>query len=107
MAIAHLRKKDYTILDTNWRFGKEEIDIIASIDDMLVVVEVKTRVNNYFGDPESFVNQRKQKHLIRATAYYVESKAIDLEVRFDVIGIISNNQQLDLVHIEAAFSPRW
>jgi putative endonuclease len=47
-----LRKKGYKIIERNWRFGKDEIDIIAIDNDYLVIVEVKTRRSNYFAEPE-------------------------------------------------------
>lgn len=107
MAVAHLRKSGYQILERNWRFGKEEIDIIARIADELVVVEVKTRNSDFFGEPHEFVSKSKQNHMIRAAHAYVEKKDLDVEVRFDVIGIIINPSGTKLDHIEDAFQPRW
>ena len=48
IAVAHLEGKGYRILDRNWRWGKEEIDIIAIDGNFLVIVEVKTRNSNVF-----------------------------------------------------------
>ncbi len=107
LAIAHLRKYGYEILDRNWRFGKEEIDIIARIGQELVIAEVKTRHSDFFGSPEEFVSRSKQQHLIKAANAYVEKKDLDLEVRFDVIGIILNSKEERIHHIEDAFQPRW
>lgn len=107
MATAHLRQKGYQILERNWRFGKEEIDIIAQCKDELVVVEVKTRNSDFFGEPHEFVSKSKQTHMIRAAHAYVERRDLDLEVRFDVIGIIINNAEQRLVHLENAFQPKW
>lgn len=107
MAVAHLRSNGYQILETNWRFGKEEIDIISRIGDDLAIIEVKTRNSDFFGDPQEFVSKSKQKHLIRAAHAYVEKHNLDVEVRFDVIGIIINQNQTRLEHIEAAFMPSW
>ena len=107
MAAEHLLSKGYKILDRNWRFGKEEVDIIAQQDGWLVIVEVKTRNSDYFGEPQESVSKTKQNHLIRAAHAYVEKKDLDLEVRFDVIGIILNKREQSLKHIEDAFQPRW
>jgi len=107
MALQHLQSKGYTILETNWNFGKEEIDIIARIGGELVVVEVKTRNSNFFGEPEEFVSKAKQRHMIKAANAYVEKYDLDVEVRFDVIGIILNRQGKHINHLEAAFLPRW
>lgn len=107
LATRHLIKAGYTVLEKNWRFGKEEIDIIARIADELVIVEVKTRNSDFFGEPHQFVTKGKQSHMIRAAHAYVEKKDLDLEVRFDVIGIIINKQGTKIDHIEDAFQPRW
>ena len=58
-ASAYLKKKGYTILEQNYRYRKAEIDIIATQDDFIVVVEVKARSSSFFGNPESFVSMKK------------------------------------------------
>ena len=107
LALAHLRKEGYKILECNWHYGKEEIDIIARKGDELVIAEVKTRNSDYFGEPHQFVSKSKQSHLIKAAHAYVNRFDLDVEVRFDVIGIIINTAEERLVHIEGAFQPRW
>ena len=104
LAAAFLVEKGYHILETNWRFKNLEADIIASIYKTLVVVEVKTRKNNYFGEPETFVNRQKQKNLIKAANEYIKLNKMDLEVRFDIISVIMNDTQ-SVNHIEDAFYP--
>ena len=42
IATSYLIKKGYTILDTNWRYGHLEVDIIAEYNGMVVFFEVKT-----------------------------------------------------------------
>ena len=107
LATQHLLARGYSILERNWRFGKEEIDIIARIGQELVIVEVKTRNSDFFGEPHEFVSKGKQNHLIRAAHAYVDRNDLDLEVRFDVVGIIINQKGQRLEHIEGAFQPRW
>jgi putative endonuclease len=107
LANAHLLRNGYTILERNWRFGKEEIDIIAIQGDELVIVEVKTRNSDFFGEPHQFVSKSKQSHLIRAAHAFVEKKDLDVEVRFDVIGVIINTKEQRLLHLEDAFQPKW
>ena len=43
MACNYLEQEGYTILETNWRSGHKEIDIIAKENEMLVIVEVKKK----------------------------------------------------------------
>jgi putative endonuclease len=103
LAAEFLQKKGYEIVERNWRFKKAEIDIIAKKNDVLAVVEVKTRSSNYFGDPQDFINQKKIKLLVEAINEYVISKGLDVEVRFDVIAITKNNNNFDIEHLEDAF----
>lgn len=105
MAADYLSKNGYSILDRNWRFGKEEIDIIAQKDDVLVIAEVKTRSSNFFGEPEEFVTRQKQRLLIKAANAYVERKNLDVEVRFDILSVILSSREKKVYHIEDAFSP--
>ena len=49
-AATFLKKKGYRILETNFRAGKNEIDIIASRKKEIVFVEVKTRTLSALGD---------------------------------------------------------
>ena len=49
LAAEHLKKSGYKILFRNWKWGKNEIDIIAEKDDTVVFVEVKTRTDEFLG----------------------------------------------------------
>jgi putative endonuclease len=105
LAVAFLKDKGYTILETNWRHGNMEADIIAVHSGVMVLAEVKTRSSNFFGDPETFVTKQKQSNLRRTANGYIQYKQLDLEVRFDIISILtsktSNNATIN--HIEGAF----
>jgi putative endonuclease len=105
IAISYLLKHGYEILDKNWRFKHLEVDIIARINGVLVIVEVKLRASNAFGAPEEFVTKAKQKKVIKAAHYYIIENNIQSETRFDIISIIQNANQLEVEHIPAAFYP--
>ncbi len=100
-----LLKKNYRILETNWRHEKEEVDIIALDGMELVIVEVKTRSSDAFGDPEEAVDQAKENRLIDAAEAYLEEKDLDVEVRYDIISILLKNNVPEIRHIEDAFYP--
>ncbi len=104
MACSHLEKEGYIIIERNWRWRKLEIDIIAKKDDELVVIEVKTRQNNLFGEPEDAITERKIRNIINAADIYIKKKQIDISVRFDIISITGNNDNFEIKHIENAFS---
>ena len=105
LAVDYLLKEGYTVISTNWRKHKFELDIIAQQGEELVVVEVKTRSTAYFGEPEEAVTITKKKHLIEGANCYIEINEIDLECRFDVISIILNDKTKKINHFKAAFYP--
>ena len=98
-----LKNKGYSVLETNWRFKNLEADIIARIDQTIIIAEVKTRKSNYFGEPEAFVDKQKQKNLRKTANEYIERNNLDMEVRFDIISIVMGNNQMKINHIEDAF----
>jgi len=102
-AIAYLRGIGCTILHTNWRYKNLEIDIIALDGDFLAIIEVKTRKNADFGEPETFVNRAKQKKIIRATHEFIKQYEMEQEVRFDIIAV--NNQTGQIQHLKRAYYP--
>ena len=87
LALEFLQKNSYDILETNWTFQKAEIDIIAQKENILVVVEVKTRSSIEFGLPQDFVKPKKIQLLVKAVNEYVIFNDLDVEVRFDIIAI--------------------
>lgn len=107
IALDHLTKKNFIILEKNWRFGHLEVDIIAQNDRFIVFCEVKTRSSSKILAPEAAVNFQKQRNLIKAAHHYVVTKKIPSEVRFDIISILKKGDSHELNHIEGAFTPRW
>ena len=105
MAKSFLKKKGYTILASNWRFKKYEIDIIGEINDIIVFFEVKARRTDAFGDPEMFVDRKKQKFIISAANNYLEEGGIEKEARFDIVAVLQINNILTVKHLEGAFYP--
>lgn len=105
MAAEYMKRQGYTILDRNWRSGHKELDMVAVKDGTIVFVEVKTRSGSEWGNPEDAVDMRKIRRIVRSADAYLRLKMIDMDVRFDIISVISNNGNLNLEHIEEAFYP--
>ncbi len=104
IAADYLLRNGYTILKRNYYLDKAEIDIIAQKErKTLVIVEVKTRNSDFFGDPQDFVTPSKIKLLVKAANEYVISNDLDLDVRFDIIAIIKNKTLEKIEHFEDAF----
>jgi putative endonuclease len=103
LAVEFLTNNGYEILQTNYVFQKAEIDIIAKKNNILAVVEVKTRSTLDFGDPQDFVKPKKIKLLVKAVNEYVIANDLELDVRFDIIAIHAKNNKFDIEHLEDAF----
>ena len=102
-ARAYLRNKGYIILQSNWHFGKLELDIIARKDNWLVIIEVKTRSTETFEHPEEAITKRKIRNIINATHAYIQQYDWQGETRFDVMSVIPHGQKFVVEHIEDAF----
>lgn len=107
IAKAYLEKLGHEVLEENWTFGKWEVDLITYTNRMLVFVEVKSRKGSVaYGEPEDFVNHRKQVLLSQAAEAYIALMDHEGEVRFDIISVQFDQQENhQLKHIEDAFWP--
>ena len=88
IAAAYLRDNGYVILERDWHSGHRDIDIIANKDGHVVFVEVKTRQNTDFGEPEQAVDWKKRHNLRLAISHYVKYQKIDAPIRFDIITVV-------------------
>lgn len=103
LARDYLIRQGYTVLHTNWRWHRYELDIVATKDDELVVVEVKTRSGNYLVSPEDAVDNKKIRHIVLATDAYIRYFNLDLPVRFDIITLIKEKEGYQIEHLDDAF----
>jgi putative endonuclease len=106
MACAYLTDKGYSILDTNWHHGHKEVDIVARYQKEIVVVEVKTRAENYAEEPWEAVTPSKIRNIVEVADVWLRQNKVDLETRFDVISILlKKDGSHTLEHFEGAFIP--
>lgn len=106
LAKAYLEKLGYIILETNWIYGRAELDLIAFYEEKLIFVEVKTRRSADHGEPEDFVDWKKEKQMEFASSVYIDRKNHQGEIRFDIVAIVFENKELYKInHIEDAFWP--
>ena len=102
LAVAYLQGKDYTILERDWKSGRRDIDIIAKDETgTIVFVEVKTRRNHLFGEPEEAIDHKKIQRLQQAINHYIKFRHINNEVRFDIISIVGTiGSEPEINHIK-------
>ena len=101
LAEAYLERRGYIIVERDWKSGRRDIDIIALDNDVVVFVEVKTRRNRLFGEPEDAIDYRKRQNLQQAINHYVKFRNIRQEIRFDIISVVGTiGTEPDIQHIQ-------
>jgi putative endonuclease len=116
IAVEHLLRRGYEIIERNYRTRWGELDIIAAKDRTIVFCEVKTRVagrgssrlDPQVRDPLESVHPHKQAKVRRMAAQWLVEPRERLradELRFDAIGIVvdATGALLRLDHLEGAF----
>jgi putative endonuclease len=103
LAVDYLVKNNYDIIERNYRFDKAEVDIIALKNQILAIIEVKTRSSSDFGNPQDFVKPKQIQRLVKAVDEYVIENDLDVEIRFDIIAIVKTGTAYDIEHLENAF----
>ena len=66
----YLRSQGFLILSKNYRFHRNEIDLIAKEGDCLVFIEVKARSRSEKGYGFQAVDRRKQERIRRVAEHY-------------------------------------
>ncbi|WP_435163232.1 YraN family protein [Paenibacillus glycanilyticus] len=106
-ACQYLENGGYTVIERNWRCRSGEIDIIATIDDTLVFVEVRTRrAGGRFGTAAESVDRRKQQQVALVAQVYLRMRHLTYPpMRFDVIAVTMNRDDSigEIKHVKAAF----
>jgi putative endonuclease len=106
-AVEYLSSKGYEIIERNYRYGKGEIDIIAKDPEknFLVFVEVKSRKNLEYGEPEYAITKNKIRQVKKmAEAYLYENEISEIDCRFDVVAVLFRSKIKPLInHYENAF----
>ena len=89
-------------MERRYRTRHGEIDLIMRAGEMLVFVEVKTRLTAATGTGIMSVDAVKQKRIARAAmVYLMVSHQMNRPVRFDVVEVTTDR----ILHIPNAFQP--
>jgi len=104
-AAGYLKARGYRIWKTNWRWGKRELDLVATHGTELVIVEVKSRVGNAVNDPRAVVDQVKERNILLAAEAFIRLHGCSYPTRFDVIAVIYRDSGMEIEHLENAFYP--
>ncbi len=104
IAIKHLKRNGYKILEQNYRTKLGEIDIIAKDKESLVFVEVKARKSTRFGNPKCAVTYKKRQKISMVALCYLKTiKQSNVKARFDVVAISLAKKSPQIEIIKNAF----
>lgn len=89
LATKYLKSKGYKIIERNFRKGYGEIDIIATKNNVLVFVEVKTKTSNYKGTPLEQIHYYKLQNIIKTAQFYkLLNPKLPESMRIDAISVM-------------------
>jgi putative endonuclease len=88
LACEYLAKRGFEIRMCNWRSGHYEIDVIATLDDIIHFIEVKTRHSLDFGFPEESVTKRKFHNMTTAAMLFLSPYALVPKIQYDILSVL-------------------
>lgn len=99
IAADYLLNNGFVILDRNYRSGRfGEIDIIASENEYICFIEVKTRTGSLFGTPSEAVGyEKRQKIKALAWAYIKQKNLGERNMRFDIVEVTGRRRDDEFV----------
>ncbi|HWQ30272.1 MAG TPA: YraN family protein [Negativicutes bacterium] len=104
LATDYLTKNGYRVIERNFSCRSGEIDIVAVQGDTVAFIEVKTRSSERFGLPSEAVSMSKQRRIVKTALYYLQKNGLlDYMCRFDVIEIVSDEENSRINLIQDAF----
>jgi putative endonuclease len=88
LAAQFLKDRGYEIVDRNWRSRFGEIDIVATKNNILYLVEVKTRSSNQYGFPHEAINAKKLQRMQLTAQLYAKSTGYKGEMKLILVEIL-------------------
>jgi len=80
-----LRRAGLRCLARNWRCRGGELDLVMADGDTVVFVEVRRRSGSSHGNAAASVGPRKQRRIVHAALYYLQTLEATPECRFDLV----------------------
>ena len=101
---AYLLREGYDILVTNWRHSHWEVDVIATKNNTLHFIEIKTRRGKKYGMPEEKVGTKKIRYLINAAEEYLYLHPEWKRIQFNILSInLNENETAEYFFIEDVY----
>ncbi len=89
LACHFLERAGWTLLERNYRAGRNEVDLVMRLGQIIAFVEVKSRKGVGFGHPLEAITAKKQREIGRVARAWVEARGglRGLVVRFDAVAV--------------------
>jgi len=104
IAARYLERLGYRVVERNYRCRYGEIDLVATVEEFLVFVEVKTRTPGQPLHPALSVTRRKRNKVrLLGEFYRAQHAQMIRQPRFDVVAVILKAEGPEIEHIVNAF----
>lgn len=103
LAIKFLEEVGFEVLQKNWRCGHLEVDVIATKNNQLHIIEVKTQMDRTAGFPEENVDRKKMTNLLKAAAMYMQFDPRWKRMQIDVLAITLHDDEAEYFYIEDVY----
>lgn len=96
------REKGFRVIARNWRWEKDEIDLVCWDGEIMVFVEVKARSEGALVPGYYSVDKRKKEALRRVFGQYLKQlRRRPATFRFDIVEVsVSAGGEPDILHFE-------
>jgi putative endonuclease len=100
MAAEFLGRLGFEVIQRNYRVGKSEIDIIVRNKELVVFVEVKSRSNLKYGEPEGTISEAQMARIERAASFWQHENGYEGQIRFDIVAVSWKNNKPQIRHFQ-------
>lgn len=89
IAAAHLEDAGWTVLERNYRAGRNEVDLIVGRGRTVAFVEVKSRRGTRYGHPLEAITRHKRGEIAKVARAWVRARGglRGLSLRFDAVAV--------------------
>ena len=103
-AAAFLEKQGFEVILKNYKTRLGEIDLIATKDNTVAFVEVKTRSSRYF-HASLLITPSKQRKIARAAQQFIQEHNLSdgFVLRFDTVFVSHTENGVEFEYVRNAF----